>query len=199
MKVKFEDISDLSDIIGVLTKKMEEMNLGIVKLPENISKVVGYAEDKYMYDGLALEVKIESIEVKLELILKALCEQESKCSPLLHKANQVLSSIELSSEKADIMRKLIIFIDKPNDLKRYCRRVIKSDWSDEKKDKWAEVIKEILIDWKKLEPSKWNKIVKVLLKTIGSYFVADKVINLTTQGIEKLYYWIKDNYHKENG
>lgn len=108
----------------------------------------------------------------------------------------LLSTIGLSLEKTIIMHKLEMFIEKPDDLEKYVTRVIKSNWSDEKKDKWAQVIQEILLDWTQFKPSKWKKIGKALLKLAGSY-VSSEAVELVSAGVRKLFGWITSHFNEE--
>ena len=84
-----------------------------------------------------------------------------------------------------------MYIDKPDDLIKYIKRVIKSDLSEEKKDKWAGVMQEILEDWKNFQPSKWEKVGKTILKFMGGIIIGQELTGLVTSGIEKLYEWVK--------
>jgi len=195
-KITLDEVLDVSESISHLKEKMEEMNLAIVNMKGKPNEIVGYAEDKVNHDGLALEATVETIKNNTSLILKVLCEHDNKCYPLIHKAVKELSNIGLSIDKSLIMQKLDIFIDKPNDLAKYFKRVIKSDWPDEKKDLWASVFREILEDWIKFNPNKWKKIAKILLKVMGSIFVTASLISTATEGIKNLYEWIKSQYQK---
>jgi tetratricopeptide (TPR) repeat protein len=190
----FEPVSDMTQFKEEMKEKMEGMNLSIISLERSLNEMVGYAEDKFHHDGLGLEAKIGSIlDGQTEIILKAICEREDKCSPLLYKALQELSTLGLSVEKVNIMQKLDMFIDKPDDLTRYITHVIKSDWSEVKKDKWAEVIQEILEDWKEFKPKKWQKIAKLILKIVLGKFVGEELSGYLTIGIQNLFDWIKSS------
>ena len=192
----FEPISDLDQFKEEMKEKMEGMNLAVIDLKGSESNMVGYAEDKFHHDGLGLEAKIESMldgQTEILLNLKAICEREDKCSPLLYKTLQELSTLGLSVEKGHIMQKLDMFIERPNDLTRYITRVIKSEWPEAKKDKWAEVIKDILEDWKEFKPKKWQKIAKVILKIVLGKVVGEELSEYFTVGFQNLIEWIKTN------
>lgn len=185
-KIVLEGTQDTINLLDEIKEELSNMNLSIVDLQGKSNEIVGYAEDKFNRDGLALEVKIENMEGKLELILKALCEHDNKCAPLLHKAIQEISKMRISGEKEEIREKLSLFIDKPNDLRRYLKRIVKSDWSDDKKDKWAQIVLEILEDWKSLKPPKYKRIVESLLVSISSKIVGEELTDLMTEGIQKI-------------
>ena len=95
--------------------------------------------------------------------------------------------MKISIEKEDIKRNLSFYIDKPSDLRRYLKRIIRSDWSDDKKDKWAHVVLEILEDWKSLKPPKYKRIVESLLVSISSKIVGEELTDLMTEGIQKIF------------
>ena len=76
--------------------------------------------------------------------------------------------------------------------------IIKSDWSDVKKDKWAEVIREILEDWKIFKPKKWQKIAKIILKIVLGKVVGVELSGYLTLGIQNLFDWIRTNLSKFN-
>ncbi len=192
----FEQISDLNQFKEEMKKRMEGMNLAVIDLKGSVNEIAGYAEDKFHQDGLGLEAKIESIrdnQTEILLNLKVLCEREDKCSPLLYKALQELSTLGLSVEKLDIKQTLNMFIERPHDLTRYIVRVIKSDWSEVKKDKWADVIREILEDWKEFKPKKWERIARIILKIVLGKIVGEELSGYLTIGIQNLFDWIKTN------
>ena len=75
-------------------------------------------------------------------------------------------------------------------MKHYLKRILKSNLSNDQKDKWAEVIKEILEEWKELKPNYWNKLGKVI-RDITSKFIGDEITKLMSAGMKKLFDWIK--------
>lgn len=185
---------DSSKLLEEITNKMENMNLAIIKHDEDINSLYGYAEDKINHDGLALETEIKSlIDGQTKIIIKAICEKENKCASLLHKAIGEITELELSLEKSIIIDKLNMFIDKPNDLNKYIKKILKADWSDDKKDLWAKTVQEILEDWKIFQPKKWVKICKAILKFTVSTIASEELGDLITIGFERLFKWIKIN------
>ncbi len=185
---------DSSKLLEEITNKMEKMNLAIIKHDEDINSSYGYAEDKINHDGLALETEIRSlIDGQTKIIIKAICEKGNKCASLLHKAVEEITELELSSEKSIIIDKLNMFIDKPNDLNKYLKKILKANWTDDKKDLWAKTIQEILEDWKTFQPKKWVKIGKAILKFTVSSIASEKLGDLVTFGFERLFEWIKIN------
>ncbi|MHA1705456.1 MAG: tetratricopeptide repeat protein [Promethearchaeota archaeon] len=191
-RIKLEKISDTTKVMKEIESKFTEMNLGIVDFDSKSNKIISYAEDKIKRDGLALEAILEKFEHNQEIIIRALCEHDNKCAPLLYKAVEELSTIGLSTKKNEILNKLNLFLERPDDLKNYIKRVIKSDWTDEKKDEWANVMIEILEDWKQFKPSKWKKIGS-LIKGIISGFIGDELTDLMSSGINNLYRWVITN------
>ncbi|MFX1504471.1 MAG: tetratricopeptide repeat protein, partial [Promethearchaeota archaeon] len=185
---------DSSILLKEITNKMEKMNLAIIKHDEDINSLYGYAEDKINHDGLALETEIRSlIDGQTKIIIKAICEKENKCASLLHKAVEEITELELSIERSIIIDKLNMFIDRPHDLNKYFKKVLKADWSDNKKDLWANTVQEILEDWKTFQPKKWVKIGKTILKFTISAIASEKLADLITSGLERLFNWIKLN------
>jgi len=196
-KIEFEENQDIIQFMNEIKRVMEDMNLAIINIEGASNEISGYAEDKIKHDGLALETKIKSmIDSQTEIIIKAICENENKCSPLLFKIIQEINQLQLSLDKEIIMQKLDLFIDKPRDLNNYIKKVINSDWSDEKKDKWAETIQEILEDWKSIKPKNWKIIGKALLNFLLGRVVGDELAGLLTTGIYNLIEWIKSNMEK---
>ncbi len=191
--IAFETVDDRDQFQEDIKRKFKDMNFELIELEDPIDDILGYAIDKINKDGLGLETKLKSlIDGQTEVIVKAFCEIESKCAPLLYKAVQGISTIELSVEKGHIMNKLQMFIDKPRDLTIYFKRIIKADdWSDEKKDQWAEIIQEILADWRTVEPKKWEKIAKVILKIALGKVIGEDLSGYITIGIENLFNWIR--------
>lgn len=193
-RIRIDEIRNIPQFMVDIKKTMENMNLAIINIKGNLNELSGYAEDKIKHDGLALETKVGSmINGQTEIIIKAICENKDKCSPLLYQIDQKINQIQLSLEKGEIMQKLDLFIDKPRDLKNYIKRVVNSSWSDEKKDKWAVIIKEILEEWKGIKPRKWETISKVILNFFMGRVVGEELAGLLTAGIYDLIEWIKSN------
>ncbi|MFX1239127.1 MAG: hypothetical protein ACFE8P_15595, partial [Promethearchaeota archaeon] len=193
-KIQFENSFEISLFLQEVASKMEGMNLALVeKIKSSNAELIGYAEDKIKRDALALEAKFQVIEGSIELILKALCEQENKCPALLHKALEEINTIGLSLNKSIIMIKLDMIIDKPEDLSKYLKRVLKSKWTNDKKDQWANSIKEILEEWRQIRPKRWQRALKILGKTFASILVGETVVSLISEGVQNLYEWIKKN------
>ena len=188
-RIEIEGIEDLSKAMIEMQQKMEAMNLAILTVQGDNGELVGYAEDKIKKDGLALEAKFEILEGKTDLILRVLCEHDRKCSPLLNKAVKELSTVNVSLDEAKIIQKLNMFVEKPDDLTKYFKRVIESDWPDAKKDKWARTIQEILTDWAKFKPSKWKKLGKALLK-LAKESIMGILGGILSEGIKHLFNWI---------
>ncbi len=185
---------DHSKLLEEITSKMEKMNLAIIKHDEDINSLYGYSEDKINHDGIALETEIKSLlDGQTTIIIKAICEKGNKCASLLHKAIGEITELELSLEKSMIIDKLNMFIDKPNDLNKYIKKILKANWSDDKKDLWAKTVQEILEDWKTFQPKKWVKISKAILKFTVSTIASEKLGDLITFGFERLFEWITIN------
>jgi len=194
--LEIEKSIEIPVLIKEIRTSIEDMNFAILDLKNDPNEIVGFAKDIYKHDELALEAKVINSEGRIELYLKALCEQNNKCSALLFKLFQEMNKIGLSIEKTNIMQKLDLFIDKPDDLYRYLKRVINSDWSDEEIDKWASVIREILDDWRRFKPTKWQKAGKILVKFIGG-FIGTEFTELLSDGVRSLFYWILDTYQRK--
>ena len=64
---------------------------------------------------------------------------------------------------------------------------MKSDWPDDKKDKWAQVVLEILEEWKSLKSPNYKRIVGSLLASISSKIVGEGLTDLMTEGILKIF------------
>ncbi|HEC41065.1 MAG TPA: hypothetical protein ENI29_22655 [bacterium] len=179
-------------LLEEIKNKMEQMNLAIIKQDEDINSLYGYAEDKINHDGIALEAEIKSLfDGQISIILKAICEKDNKCAPLLHKAIEEITKLELYLEKSIIIDKLNMFIDKPNDLNKYIKKILKSNWADNKKNRWAKTVQEILEEWKTFKPKKWVKIAKAILRFTTSAIISEKLGDLVTFGFERLFEWIK--------
>jgi len=97
----------------------------------------------------------------------------------------------LSSKKADIKMSLDIFLEKPEQLNEYFKKILESNWPDEEKDLWAETIQELLKQWKEFEPEKWKKIVNFLLEIAENIPIAGNIGKLVTKGVKALFDWIK--------
>lgn len=188
-RIELEGIEDLSKAMIEMQQKMEAMNFAILTMQGDNNELVGYAEDKIKKDGLALEARFEILEGKTDLILRVLCDHDNKCSPLLSKAVKELSTVNVSLDETKIIQKLDMFVEKPDNLTKYFKRVIESDWPDEKKDKWARVIQEILTDWAKFKPSKWKKLGKALLQ-IAKESIVGVLGGILSEGIKHLFNWI---------
>jgi len=112
----------------------------------------------------------------------------------LLEAKKEREELQWGVEKNYITEILDMFIEKPKDLEMYLRRVIRSDWSEVKKDNWAKVVREIIQDWKQLQPKKWERLVKgVLKRLVGKIGLDDALSELITIGMQNLFDWIKSS------
>jgi hypothetical protein len=107
------------------------------------------------------------------------------------KEEEFRKEYKLSYKKADIKMSLNIFLEKPEQLKEYFKEVIESDWQDEEKDLWAEVMQELLKEWEEFEPEKWEKIADFLLDIAESIPIAGGIGKVVTKGVRVLINWIK--------
>ena len=96
-------------------------------------------------------------------------------------------------EKISIRIELDMFIERPDELTGYIIKIIKSDWSDVKKDKWAGAVQEILENWKQFKPKKWQKCANIILKIVLGKFGGEDLSGYITLGIQKLFDWVKSN------
>jgi hypothetical protein len=167
-KIPIDDITNINQALADIKNRMQDMNLAIVSMGGQSNQIMAYGVDRVKNDGLALEAKIQQgLEGQTELIIKSLCEYENKCAALLNKGVQELSIIGLSVEKNEILTKLNMFIEKPDKLGKYVKRILDSDWPNDQKDKWYAVVQETMEEWAAaFQPSKFQRIAKTLIGVI---------------------------------
>jgi len=161
---------------------------------DKLVEIEGFAEGKYDKEEVALSIIIKSLaDQTSKLIVKAMSSKEEKLIDLLNEINNKCNEnlkIKLSLDRIEIAQKLSMFIDNPEELTHYLKRVLKSNWTSEEKDKWAEIIRGIFEDWKEVKPGIWNKLGKAIIK-ITSKFIGDETAKLMSNGMKKLFEWIK--------
>ncbi len=150
---------------------------------------------KYQINKFFKDITGVNIE-NLKEIKEAQNEMKNEIMDKLYIISENLNSVGLSVDKSNIMLKLDMFIERPNDLAKYLRQIIKSNWPDEKKDRWGSIIQEILEEWKQLKDKRWKKIINTFGKVMFEKFIGDELTKYLTKGVQTLFEWIRENYRQ---
>ena len=98
-------------------------------------------------------------------------------------------------DQLSVRSDLNLFIDNPIDLKKnltnYIKIVGRSNWSDDKKDLWADNIIKIFEYWCEFDKNEWKCILKGLLQITIGKLKAEIGSDLISSGIDKFFDWIK--------
>jgi len=112
----------------------------------------------------------------------------------IHLILQEFSTLNTKIDRNYISIQLDIFCQKPSELSKYLKRIIKSNWTNADKDNWAKVIMDILENWKVLDDPRWQKVCKAIIDIAGELFIGDKVADFVSEGIIRLINYVKSQF-----
>lgn len=122
--------------------------------------------------------------------MKAIRERLTTADP--EKIN-LMKQFETGITEIKIRQELFFFINKPKELKGYLKRVLRGNWPQEKKDRWQDVIIEVMEDY--YEEKWYKKIGKAALEIaakITGEAVVEGLVELGRWGFAKLVEYLKD-------
>lgn len=91
--------------------------------------------------------------------------------------------------KNKIISKLQIFISKPKELEKYFKKILRSDWDQEKKEIYQEVIIEILDDF---IDDKWYEKIGNAIEGIAGKIIGESLVELGKWGFGKLADYLRE-------
>ena len=162
-------------------------------LPINFIPLLSFLKDKNnLIDVPSREVitKERIIVQKTEIINNVIRDFEE----LIKK---ILQAIEDSRDEIEILQEINMFSQgkkgfRPKNLTRILEKITKgdSDWSIERRERWADSLLKILKDWEDIRPSRFQQILDSLADIAGK-FISDRVSDGIASGVEALCDWIK--------
>ncbi len=108
---------------------------------------------------------------------------------ILEENRRTLNELKLEHSKQRILLKLQLYVSNPKELKNYLQKILKSDWDQAKKDRYQEVIIEILEDY--LDDKWYEKIGKAIVEITGKV-LGESLVEIAQIGFGKLARYLKN-------
>jgi tetratricopeptide (TPR) repeat protein len=171
-----------------------------------IAEIVGCADDtiETILQGMISQKELDAVIDDETIQFQSAMKHDDDDLPgfkqmvidLLEKGDRDHRDIIAKIEINQILTKMMAFVEnRPKELPAYITRIMKSNWSVEKKDIWASVAKDMFEEFRQTDRNKWQKLGKILLSALGKLIgekVAEFAGEMATQGIKMLFEWVKE-------